>query len=133
MKKRIICIAALLGTFAPTAPARTLTLRFEGLRSDRGKLLVALTDGCRRHFEQLTISGGRAELTLRDIAADSLTLNAFHDENGNWRLDLDDEGLPAEGAVRTRVRPGDDDTDEVVTLRYDFARGRSAAGTHSDK
>ena len=47
-------------------------------------------------------ANGESVIEIGGICSDSVTLYAFHDENGNYRLDRRDDGRPAEGAARPR-------------------------------
>jgi uncharacterized protein (DUF2141 family) len=93
---------------APPAAVATATLvvEFSGLRSDRGQLHVSLyasEDGfptepvkALRQVD-VPISGGRARVVLEALAPGGYAVAAYHDENGDGKLDTGFLGIPTEG------------------------------------
>lgn len=112
---------ALLGTIVAHGPARAeggrpkLTIQFVGLRSSSGVVLVALfasADGFPAKPAR-AVSGGRAQirngqavLTLRDLAPGTYAVSAFHDENGNGKLETNWIGIPKEGTAASNNAKG---------------------------
>ncbi len=96
------------GSTAPPAATGTATLvvEFSGLKSDRGQLhasLYASEDGfptepgkALRQVD-VPISGGRARVVLEGLAPGGYAVAAYHDENGDGKLDTGFLGIPTEG------------------------------------
>ena len=88
---------------APVAKPATLTIRVTGFRNDKGGAGFALYnsktgyDKDKGFREELArISNRTAMITLRDIPV-GVYAAAFHDENGNQKLDENRLGVPTEG------------------------------------
>ena len=106
MKHRIIA-AALAGTVWAGALAAELTIDVHGVRSDAGRVYLAvhgpatrdtfpsgeaLVEGLRAPAE-----AGTMRFVVADIAPGRYALSAFHDENDNGTLDTNLLGIPSEG------------------------------------
>ena len=104
--------AALLVLFTSPAQAQeardqaVLTVHLAGFRNDRGKAMMALfasQDGFPRQVERAfrraaaPIKNGRAKLVLDKLPSGTYAVSAFHDENGNGKMDTDWLGRPREG------------------------------------
>ena len=101
----IVSIAGLAA--APSAPAAELVIEVSGVRSDAGRIYVAVhapragedfpyASGMFAGFYQRAHEGA-VRFVLRDIPAGRYAVNAFHDENGNGDLDANVLGVPSEG------------------------------------
>ncbi len=119
MKKRILLAIAALGIALGTS-ARTLRITLRNLRSDKGVVLLYASGDTKPHFACVAPAEGRAELTIEGISSDSLSVNIFHDENDNRKLDKRADGRPAEGCLRTTVATANEENATEAELRYDF-------------
>jgi uncharacterized protein (DUF2141 family) len=98
-----------------------LTVRVSGLRSNQGKVLVALFASERGfpgdaahavHSATASVDGGAAELTFRGLARGRYAVSVLHDENASGALDTGFLGIPSEGlgasnAAQGRFGPAD--------------------------
>ncbi len=97
---------------SPAPPAQaaagtaTLVVEFSGLRNDRGQLHAALyasedgfptEPGKALRQVDVPISGGRARVVLEGLAPGEYAVAAYHDENGDGKLDTGFLGIPTEG------------------------------------
>ena len=104
--------AAALGGLAgpvatPAALAADLQIEVHGVRSDAGRLFVAVHaphEGGKFPDEGGMYAGlnqqareGAIRFVFRDLPAGRYAVNAFHDENGNGELDTNVLGIPKEG------------------------------------
>ncbi len=89
-----------------TTGTATLVVELSGLRNDHGKLhasLYASEDGFPTEPEKalrrvdVPISGGRARVVLEGLAPGGYAVAAYHDENGDGKLDTGFLGIPTEG------------------------------------
>ena len=88
----------------PNAAATgTLTVRLTGFAHARGSAMLALTDstgflGAGRALRTLavTIRDGQATAVFAGVAHGRYAIQAYHDENGNRRLDRNFFGIPSE-------------------------------------
>lgn len=121
--------AGLLADQAPEAcidgsDGATLEVRLTGFGSPRGRAVVALFDSEASHTARrgavrtgvLPIHDGVARFTATQLPCGIYSVLAFHDENGNGRLDTGTFGIPKEayGASRdARARTGPPPFDEA--------------------
>ena len=95
MKTRIVYLILALGTVVAAAAAEPLKITITGLRSDKGRILWMIQDGKTQQHGMVEPANGESVIEIGGICSDSVTLYAFHDENGNYRLDRRDDGRPA--------------------------------------
>ena len=82
-----------------------LTIRVDSLRSNDGQVMVALTTEAipqNMQFVKADMKKSSADgvsFVMADLPDGTYYIQLFHDENGNYNLDLSD-GMPAEGFGR---------------------------------
>jgi uncharacterized protein (DUF2141 family) len=83
--------------------AGTVTFHIDNIRNGRGAVLVAvcprekfLKEDCLYHGET-PARAGRVSVTVRGVPAGEWAAQAFHDENGNEKVDQGFLGIPKEG------------------------------------
>ena len=112
MPRSILATAAaglmgLSGLAAAPALAAELAIEVRGVRSDAGRIYVAVhapregekfpySDGMFAAIHQRAHAGDM-RFVLRDVPPGRYAVNAFHDENGNGDLDTNVLGIPTEG------------------------------------
>lgn len=108
--RQIVATAAGMA-LAGAAGAADLRVRVEGVRSDRGRILVAvcsaesfLAPTCER-TGAAPARTGTTELVVTDIPPGIYAVQAIHDENGNGSVDRNLLGLPREGLGFSRDAP----------------------------
>ncbi|MEY2669640.1 MAG: hypothetical protein RJA59_2278 [Pseudomonadota bacterium] len=109
-------LAAAIPPPAPAAPGTvTLVVAVEGLKDDQGRVQVALyasEDGFPTRPEKairqasVPISGGRARAVFEGLAPGGYAAAAYHDENGNGKLDTGFLGIPSEGLAASNDAKG---------------------------
>jgi uncharacterized protein (DUF2141 family) len=86
-----------------SSPRGTLTITLLGLGHDKGSAMVALTTA--KSFlastgsvraESVMIRDRKAVAIFRDVPYGSYAIQAYHDQNGNKRLDTNALGIPTE-------------------------------------
>lgn len=132
-----LTLCASFAGFSGAAAGADVRVVVDGLRNDRGNLLVAvcteevfLSAGCRY------VAGapaGEGTATVRGVPPGSYAVQAFHDENGNGTIDHTLRFFPLEGMgfsrdARMRRGPprfadaafelGDRDATLKLTMRY---------------
>lgn len=101
---RIAAAIAAMACLTDTAMAGALTVTVEGLTSDDGQAVVVLMDSELSHTgeapiftkQSLPISDGVAELVMEGLPPGDYSAVAYHDVDGNGRLDRHFFGLPKE-------------------------------------
>lgn len=77
----------------------TITIEIYGLRSNKGNILLQLTDSIGNLVSKKSekISNSKCILQFNELRTDKFTIRYFHDENANGLLDTNWLGLPKEG------------------------------------
>ena len=111
-----LLLAAAIPPPAPAAPGTaTLVVEVTGLKDDQGSVQVALhasEDGFPTRPEKalrqasVPISGGRARAVFEGLAPGGYAVAAYHDENGDGRLDTGFLGIPSEGLAASNDAKG---------------------------
>jgi uncharacterized protein (DUF2141 family) len=107
-------------TAAPAAAQDSLRVRITAVKGGKGTLLVALgdyTDPAEMAYAMVPVIGETVECTLRGKIDRAAKLHAFHDANGNYTLDKDAAGIPAEGCASGPLSIAEDGA-ATVTLKY---------------
>lgn len=102
-----VALGGLAGSVAAPTAAADLTIEVRGVRSDEGRIYVAVhapregenfpyAEGMVAAIHQQARTGD-LRFVLRDLPAGRYAVNAFHDENGNGDLDANVLGIPKEG------------------------------------
>ena len=106
VRRFAVALAAALAFTLPAAAA-DLAVEVNGIRSDKGKVYVAVhaaVDGVEFPASAGMIAGGwklaqtsGMKVVFRGLPSARYAVNAFHDENGNEELDTNILGVPLEG------------------------------------
>jgi uncharacterized protein (DUF2141 family) len=102
--------------FPTTAFAQhTLTIEVSNIKSDKGKIMIALfkgkigfpKDGSKAIQKiEVPIKNGKATITFTDLEAEDYAFALFHDENSNNEMDSNIFGIPKEGyGFSTNYKP----------------------------
>ena len=97
-----LMIGALAATsFALSVHATELKVEIAGIEKTEGEVLVALYDESQFLKKPLKglripVNGSRVEGSFGDVPEGTYALIAFHDENGNGKLDRNVLGMPIE-------------------------------------
>jgi uncharacterized protein (DUF2141 family) len=85
--------------------AADLTVEVAGLKSARGKVLVAVFDSTENFLKQpmrtaaidaAVAQAGKVQLVITGLPAGDYAFSVFQDENGNGELDMNPMGMPVE-------------------------------------
>ncbi|MGB0892036.1 MAG: DUF2141 domain-containing protein [Flavobacteriaceae bacterium] len=103
--KKILLIAAFIfsGIISSSAQEKhTVTLQFEGIKSNKGKLYVAVYNNKKSFLKKafkgaiVKIEDNKAIVILEDIPTGVYAVSAFHDANDNKKMDTNFFGIPKE-------------------------------------
>ena len=107
MSSRFLAAAGLAGLVAVQAPAADLTVEVRGIRSDDGRVLLAVhgpeskatfpSGDAVAAARREPARAGTLRFVINDLAPGRYALTAFHDENDNGDLDTNLLGIPREG------------------------------------
>lgn len=113
----LTALAALL--VSGPAAAADLTVKLSGIKSTDGSVRVqlfskadAFPDGTPDQEQTLPASTDGVTATFKDLAAGEYAVGAFHDANGNGKLDANFMGMPTEdvgnSGEKALAKPGFD-------------------------
>ena len=97
---KTVLLAAMLASAA--ASAGTLQVKVEGVASGKGTLRVAVCDEA-TFLKKCALGAvapaktGTVTVDVPNVPAGSWAVMAYHDENGNAKLDRNQMGIPTEG------------------------------------
>jgi uncharacterized protein (DUF2141 family) len=130
-----LLLAAAIPPPAPAAPGTaTLVVEVTGLKDDQGSVQVALhasEDGFPTRPEKalrqasVPISGGRARVVFEGLAPGGYAVAAYHDENGDGRLDTGFLGIPSEGLAASNDAKGFMGPPSFEKARVEVASGET--------
>lgn len=108
---RMSLLACALAFSALPALATEVTFEVTGIASTEGHVMVALYDEAGFLKKTVTAtrlkpSGGSVSGTFGDVPAGVYAVVAFHDENGNGKLDFNPIGIPLEKTGFSRDAQG---------------------------
>jgi uncharacterized protein (DUF2141 family) len=103
-----------LALIASLARAADLTITIKDVRNDTGMVMLALYDGEEtfmntakaKAMDKAPAAAGEVTFVFRDLPAGQYAATAFHDENGNSKLDKNWVGIPKEGLGFTNDAQG---------------------------
>lgn len=120
MKIVIAMLAAL--AFGAAATAKTLEIKVEDVRSDKGSILVmARIAGQEKPLYGKADARKRSvTVTLTDLDADSVEVSLFHDEDGDYQMKMGDRG-PVEGYAAKKCKLPEETNAVKMRLYYPAA------------
>ena len=101
---RVLAVSVLLwGAAALSAHAADLSVEVQGARSAQGQVAAAVFSEAGTWMKtelavqsQMAPAGDKVVIVFRDLAPGRYAVTAFHDENGNNKLDTNLIGMPQE-------------------------------------
>ena len=102
LKFSITTVLLLSLTVANAQDSNSLTVSFEGLKNDQGKVYVALYNTEASFMKKeligtsVVINDAKASIVFEDLKPGNYAISSFHDENDNGKLDTNFIGIPKE-------------------------------------
>lgn len=105
MKSTILTVLGIAFFSTSMAQAADLTVKVDDIRSDKGKLMLAVYDSVDGWdgkakavaAEAQAATGESSTFHFTDLAPGTYAVSVMHDENGNGKLDTNQMGMPIEG------------------------------------
>ena len=102
---RLYSLILTIGMSTVLAHAADLTITVKGVRSGDGAVFLAVYDSGKSFMKvpqakttrRLDAGKGDLKIVIRDLPAGRYAIAAYHDENGNGKLDTNALGIPEEG------------------------------------
>lgn len=123
MKKLMLMLA--MAAIGSTMAAQNAHITVKGVKNSQGKVLLMVDCKAPKNGEPAKPVMAMADAKVGDVTfdmeipmAESWTVSVFHDENGDYKMDMDADGRPAEGYVRKAFQPEKDGTSMVLKLYY---------------
>lgn len=120
MKCTYIIGIVVLGAMGVQAQTHDVEVKIKGIRSETGNILImALTDKeSQPIYGSAKAKRGQVTITLKGLTDEKYMLSAFHDENSNWELDMDEQKRPLEGVAQSYYQFEAGKTGCKMTLYY---------------
>lgn len=120
--RRTYIITGMLLCLALSLKGQThdVEVKIKGIRSETGNILImALTDKeSQPIYGSAKAKRGQVTITLKGLTDEKYMLSAFHDENSNWELDMDEQKRPLEGVAQSYYQFEPGKTGCKMTLYY---------------
>ena len=138
-RKSLLLFGVISAVAAGAAPqsqepvANTIHVEIEGLRNDKGGVACALyssSDGFPKQADKavarttVAIADKKAVCEFSGIAPGTYAISAFHDENGNGKLDTNFMGIPREGVGASNGAKGHFGPPKFDKAAFRFPGGR---------
>jgi uncharacterized protein (DUF2141 family) len=107
LKKTLMYISLVCGIYGEMC-AQTVNVEVLGIRSDKGYIMLMAQakgpnlkqDQAKPIMEMKKAINKKVIFELKEMTAKEYTISIFHDENGNYQLDLSEDQRPIEGFAR---------------------------------
>jgi uncharacterized protein (DUF2141 family) len=111
----LLGLAAVILTVPPaSAEQSSITVNLSGIRSQKGNIIVCLWGKENREFPfcssaaaykstSIKANSSSVVATFQNIPSGEYAISAFHDENGNGKLDRNWMGMPKEGMAAPNI------------------------------
>lgn len=117
MRKFVVLLAMVFGLGLMAVEAHVIVVEVSGVRGNEGMLLVMAQDGkeSKPVYGMAKPENGKATIRLENVPWEKFDVSLFHDENGNYQLDMIEGKGPAEGYAMKRCTPKGEE--EVIRLK----------------
>jgi uncharacterized protein (DUF2141 family) len=124
MKKRLL-MAVIAIVCMTLGNAKNVVVELQGVRDQNGKIMLMaehkVKDSEKTKSKPILMMcnavKGEVAVTLANVVDGEYLISVFHDENGNRKMDTDEQGRPLEGYARKAVVI-DSKTSEVKMKMY---------------
>lgn len=118
--KRLFFIVLTVACSQVMAIAQDVKVEVRGIRSEKGNIMVMAQRDSESKPVYAMVAAAKDTVTvvLKDAPWDKFLVSLFHDENGNWELDKNEQGIPVEGYAREKGKKSGDDPTTVKMKMY---------------
>lgn len=115
-----ILLGAFLLLTAATVSAQSLEIEVTGIRNAKGSILLMVQgEGLKEPIYKMEAAReGKLLLAVDSPKIATVEISLFHDENGNYQMDKDEAGMPAEGFGGKRCKLNAETTKVRIPLTY---------------
>jgi uncharacterized protein (DUF2141 family) len=102
--KRLLFIALGIICYHVVTFAQEVKVEVRGIRSAKGAIMVMAQQDSESKpvYAMATAVKDTVTVVLKDVPWEKFLISLFHDENGNWELDMNEQGIPVEGYAREK-------------------------------
>ena len=103
------------------AQGNSLKIKISDIKKEGGTILIAVGDYSNPTAmvsKMVKVEGKSVEFTLHDLPEGKTSLYVFHDENGNYALDMSENGVPLEGCYSGELEVGKGKKETEIKLKY---------------
>lgn len=127
IRKRLATIMACatlaaLGLSTPCVAQTTdLTITVKGIKGNKGNLMIGVGDlqnPSSMKGDMIKITSETATTQIKGVPQGEGTIYVYHDENGNYRLDKNEQGVPKEGCAIKKTVVNEQNNFAEVVLYY---------------
>ena len=100
--KLIVIVLSINFSNAQQDKGHTITVSIDNVRNDKGKVIISLRSaetfmkGKGLDSGESKIKDGKITVTFKNVKPGTYALLALHDENGNYMMDFEGNGMPKE-------------------------------------
>ena len=100
--------------------AQEVKVEVRGIRSAKGAIMVMAQQDSESKpvYAMATAVKDTVTVVLKDVPWEKFLISLFHDENGNWELDMNEQGIPVEGYAREKCKKEADASATVKMKMY---------------
>ena len=118
--KRLLFIALEIICYHVVTFAQEVKVEVRGIRSAKGDIMVMAQQDSESKpvYAMATAVKDTVTVVLKDVPWEKFLISLFHDENGNWELDMNEQGIPVEGYAREKCKKEADASATVKMKMY---------------
>ncbi len=115
----MFCSTSLFAGRIQSDTSKLIIIKVDNVLNDKGKILVmAKIPGVADPVYGMTAAKkGEVIIELKNVKGDSAEISLFHDQNGNYKMDMGERG-PAEGYVTKKCKLKEPTTQLKVSIYY---------------
>lgn len=104
--KILLCVVLIIVGVYTEAWSQRVKVEIRGIRTARGNVMVMAQESQQSKpvYALVAATKDTASVVLENVTWETFQISLFHDENGNWEMDKDEQGRPVEGYARDKCK-----------------------------
>ena len=118
--KRLLFIALGIICYHVVTFAQEVKVEVRDIRRAKAAIMVMAQQDSdsKTVYAMATAVKDTVTVVLKDVPWEKFLISLFHDENGNWELDMNEQGIPVEGYAREKCKKEADASATVKMKMY---------------
>jgi uncharacterized protein (DUF2141 family) len=114
--KKLVLSAIMAICAMSAAEAQNMKVIVTGIKNNTGKVLIQIQNDKQENVGQQMRDAKKDSCTFmfQNVGLGNLKISLFHDENMNYNIDKDEQGIPTEGFIIKSVKINGKSEDTVV-------------------